>query len=264
MIRIVKICFLLFLPALVLFGCKTKEKDVWKDTKITDIPPAKFDGLSGVEMVQAANFDIFVFEIPQDGLEQLDGVWKMLNKRGIHFLDYRAFSSNSFQVGLGRVAMSKSIDTVIQEAEGRMVNKNTLLIPKGKSEDVEAAFLDKPQSVFHLSTDGSVSGNVLGPGHIIMRLLAKDIPNITGVSNVQFSIVFSPPSTTLDALEIRASSGEYLFMPVLFNANLRSGDLIVMGPEELNNNPSTLDGLFFKENGNFFRLYLIVCRGVPF
>ena len=264
MVKTIKIRFFLFLLIFVLFGCKPKEKDVWEGTKITDIPPAKFDGLQGAGTVQTANFDIYVFEIPQKNLEQLDEIWDMLSKRGVYFLDYHAFSSNSFQVGLGRVAMLKAINKAIQEAKGKMVNKLTLLIPEGESEDMEAVFLEKPQSVFYVSTDGSMTGNTLGPGNIVMRLLAKDTPSLTGTSNVQFSIIFRPPTTALNTLEALPERGEYLFTPVLFNVGMSLGDLIVLGPEKLSNDPSTLDGLFFgeKEDASLFRLYVVLCTGV--
>jgi hypothetical protein len=264
MIKMIKICVFLFLLTFAPFGCKPKEKDVWEDTKITDLPPAKFDGMQGVDIVQTANFDIYVFEIPQNNLEQLDEIWNMLSKRGIFLLDYRAFSSNSFQVGLGRAAMLRAINKVIQEAKGRMVNKLTLLIPAGASEDMEAAFLEKPQSVFYISTDGSMTGNTLGPGNIVMRLLAKNIPSLTGTSNVQFSIIFRLPTTALYTLEILPKRGEYLFTPVLFNVSMGPGDLIVLGPEKLSNDASTLDGLFFgeKEGTSTFRLYMVLCTTV--
>jgi hypothetical protein len=266
MIHKAKICFLFLLPILALTGCKPKEKGIWEDIKMTDIPPAKFDGPSGVEMIQTANFDIFVYEIPQDNLDQLDEVWEMLSKRGVYLLDYRAFSANSFQIGLGRAAMLESINNIMKEARGRAINKLTLLIPEGESEDVEAVFLNKPQSIFYVSVDGSVIGKTLGPGNITMRLLVKNIPNLTGTSNVQFSVVFKPPETALNALEIRPDTGEYLFTPVLFNVSMGSGDLIVLGPQELSKDPSTLDGLFFdeKEKGSFFKVYVILCTGVLF
>jgi hypothetical protein len=266
MIQMAKIYFLFLLPFLALTGCKPKEMDVWEDTKITDIPPATFDGLSGAEGIQTANFEIYIFEIPQENLGQLDEIWKMLNKRGVYFLDYRAFSSNSFQVGLGRAAMLESINEIIQEARGRAINRVTLLIPEGESEDVEAAFLNKPQSVFYSSVDGSMTGNTLGPGNIMMRLLAKDIPSLTGTSNVQFSVVFKAPSTALNTLEMLSERGEYLFTPVLFNVSMALDDLVILGPQELSNDPATLNGLFFGEDkkGSFFRIYVVSCIGVLF
>jgi hypothetical protein len=262
-----KICFFVFLSAMAFFGCKSKEKAVWEDMKISDIPPARFDGKSGVEMVRTANFDVYVVEIPKGNFEQLDELWKMLNKKGIYLLDYRAFSSNSFQGGLGRASFFESIDKVLQEAGGRTINKLSLLIAEGESQDVEVGFLEKGESVFYVSTDGSMTGNTLGPGNIVIRLLAKEIPNLPGVSNVQFGVVFKPGMTTpLHALEIREERGEYLFTPVIFNMSLGSGDLVVLWPKKLTEDRSTLDGLFFgeEENGGVFRLYLILCTGVFF
>jgi hypothetical protein len=209
---------------------------------------------------------LLFFQIPDQNFEKLDEIWKQLTKQGIYLLDYHAFAANSFRADLGRVTMLTSINKILQDAGGRIANKFTLLIGEGESQDLEVAYLEKAQSIFYISTDGSMTGNTLGPGYITMRLLAKQIPNLQGVSNVQFSVFFKPPLTTLHALEIRPFSDEYLFRPFIFNSSMRAGDLITLGPDKLNNDPTMLDGLFFGEqkDGKFFRLYLILCTGVLF
>jgi hypothetical protein len=57
-------------------------------------------------------------------------------------------------------------------------------------------------------------------------------------------------------LEIRPKKGEYLFPPTLFNVNMGAGDLVVLSPKKLNQDQSTLDGLFFGQGGggDVFRL----------
>ncbi|MHC4757672.1 MAG: hypothetical protein ACYTE8_03350, partial [Planctomycetota bacterium] len=149
----VKVCLVLLLVVAVFAGCKSKakEKPIWEEVKITDIPSIRYDGLSGSEMVQTANFDIYVFEIPDQNFEKLDEIWKQLTKQGIYLLDYHSFAANSFRADLGRVTMLTSINKILQDAGGRIANKFTLLIGEDESQDLEVAYLEKAQSIFYIS-----------------------------------------------------------------------------------------------------------------
>ena len=247
-------------------GCRPKETPIWDELKMGDIPPANYDGKSGQQMVRTSNFNIYVYEIPRENFEKTSGLWEAFSKQDIYLLDYRAFSANSFQAGLGLVTSFEYISKVLEEAEGTLVNRLVLLIPAGQSHDVEVTYLDGRRDIFYTSVDGSLTGDSFGLGYLVMRLLAKNIAGMRGVSNVQFGIVFRPPITTLQALEIRRERREYLFIPTIFNVNMKAGDLVLLSPKQLDEDGSTLDGLFFgySDERDVFRLYLILCTGVSF
>jgi hypothetical protein len=266
MVRAIKISLVVLLLCGFFAGCRPKEKPIWEKVKASDIPPAKYDGKSGPQRVQTGNFNIYVYEIPQKNFEKISELWEPLSKQGIYLLDYQAFSSNSFRADLGRATSFGHISKVLQDASSKIVNRYMLLIPLGESQEVEVVYLDRQQSIFHISADGSMTGHSLGPGYLVMRFLAKEIASMMGVSNVQFSVVFRPPFTTLHTLEIRPKKGEYLFPPTLFNVNMGAGDLFVLSPKKPNQDRSTLDGLFFGQGDgrDVFRLYLIICTGVTF
>jgi len=266
MVWAIKTLFLGLFFCSFLTGCKPKERPIWEQMKITDIPPEQYEGTSNPQMIETANFNIFIYEISEDNFEKLTELWEPLSKQDIYLLDYRAFTSNSFRAGLGRVTSFRYMNKVLQEADAALINRIVLLIPTGQSNDVEAAYLDSPQSVFYVSADGSMTGDSFGQGYLVMRLLAKRISTAQGVSNVQFGVVFRPPHSTLQALEIRRKREEYLFIPTIFNVNMGAGDLIVLSPHQLNPDGSTLDSIFFGQNDEreVFRLYIIVCTGVAF
>ncbi|MFC1739734.1 hypothetical protein ACFL1G_11920 [Planctomycetota bacterium] len=259
----------LIIAAVVLGSCgrSKREKPIWEELKVTDLPPSEPNDSWPFEMIKTANFDVYIIEIPEANSPRLNDLWQMLTREQLQIADYRAFTANSFLAGLGRGDIVEQVDRLLLEAAGRTRNKVTVLIPEGQTQDVGIAQLQNQRSIFYISTSGSMTGATVGPGNIALRLKPEKAPGSVGLCNLNVCSVFIPPALpSLESIEERQKKNQFIFEPVTFNAIMRPGDFLVLGPQQVDADPSTLNSVFFsrKEPKPVVRIYLLLCTGVLF
>jgi hypothetical protein len=282
MIRVFQIVFLFCLP-FCLTGCGGPEETepIWEQLKIGDLTPSQSGKGPGGQLLKTANFNIYIFEIPAGNIGALDNVWRMLYLQPLQFNNYNTFRANSFVVGFGQAQMWRKIIDSLLAADGKGKERVSLLLPDGKSNDLPIARLDNKQTVFYISSEGSMEGESIGPGMIALRIKAEKIPGSRGVCHMSILPIFSPPIIgSIPELVYRAKTGEFLFSSVGFGLKMSPGDLVVLGPEEYIDHKITLGSLFFSrpEGSLFFSrterkpperkeavtIFLLVCTGINY
>jgi len=254
---------------ILLAGCSAPEKNdaLWQQVKITDITPSRSGKLAGTHFLKTADFNILVFEIPAEDANALDNIWPILYTQPLQFNDYDAFSANSFSAGFGQTRMWNEIADLLRTAGAKKTETISLLLPDGQANEVAIARLNNKQTIFYVSTTGSMEGATIGPGGLSLRIKAEKIPGSRGVCKVGVAPAFPSSVTTLiPQLAKREKSRELLFSCCGFSSKMSPGDFIFLGPKKYIDNQITLAGLFFSRPGRrpVVRAYLLVCAGINY
>jgi len=252
---------------LVLTGCNVLEKDepIWEHVKIGDIAPSHSGKRPGAQLLEIINFDVYIFEIPVENINALDDVRQMLHTNPLQFNDYDAFSANSFSVGFGQVGMWNEIRELLRVAGGKRVETVSLLLPDGQAETITIARLDSEQSIFYISSEGSMEGATIGPGELALWIRAEKVPGSRGVCKMSALPVFSPMRrSSISQLTARAKSDELPFTCCGFELKMSPGDFVFLAPEKYIGNQITLASYFFSrpKPRSVVRTYLIVCAEI--
>jgi len=279
MIRVSQI--MVFSCALTLLtGCSAPEKNepIWEQIKIGDLAPSPDAKPPWGRLVKTINFVIHTFEIPAENISALDDIWHMLpgshfaknRKMGalytkpLRFNDYNAFKANSFSVGFGRRRTLNKIAHLLHNADAKKIKTVSLLLPDGQDKDLAIKRLDNEQTIFYISTAGSMEGATVGQGKLALRIKAEKIPGSRGVCDVDIKPVFSSLIKSLIPRLTRKKSGDFLFTPLGFKLKMSPGDFVFLGPQKFISHQITLDSLFFSrpKPRPLIRAYLIVCTRI--
>ncbi len=253
--------------AVLLTSCNAPEKDepIWQQVKLGDlVPPADAKHPAG-QLLKTINLNIYIFEMPAENISALNDVWQMLYAKPLKFNDYDAFCANSFLVGFGQIQMWNKIANILRDAGGRKIETVSLLLPDGQSNDFTITRLDKEQTIFYISTSGSMEGTTIGPGKLALRIKVEKIPGSRGVCRVNAQPVFpSPIQSPAQQLAARAKLVEFLFTSAGFGLKMSPGDFVLLGPEKYIDHQITLGSLFFSRPGRrpTVRMFLLVCTRI--
>jgi len=282
MVRVFEILVLSFLAA-VLTGCgePEKSKPIWEDVKIGDIAPARPTKNSGFQLLKTANFDIYVFELPAKNIGSLDAIWELLEGSGfskdgragylytrpLYFNDYEAFVGNTFVAGFGQLSMWDQVREQLVAAGGKKAETVSLLIPRDETKDLTVTLLEEEQTIFYVSSEGSMEGVTAGPGKLVLRIKAERIPGSRGVCKVDAWPVFlTPKKGVIHQLTPGKKSDEFAFTSAGFGLKMSLGDFVFLGPQEYIDHQITLGSLFFSRGGYrpVVRTFLLVCTRINY
>ena len=193
--------------------------------------------------------------------------------------DYEAFNANSFLVRFGQVDLWRQTNNLLLGAEGRNIAKVSLLLADGQAQTITITGLDRPQSIYYTSVNGSTEGANVGPGFFGLRINADKIPGSRGVCNLVAYPVFSPPMQgAIPQLKTVGKLREFPFTCAAFGLKMSPGDFVFLAPKEYISDQTALGGLFFSnpQGGLFFsktkspeykpavRIFLLVCTGINY
>jgi len=197
----------------------------------------------------------------------LNDVWQMLYTKPLRFNDYDAFVANSFSVGFGEVQMWNKIADLLRATGGKRAKTVSLLLLDGQASDLAIAALGNEQTIFYISTDGSMEGVTIGPGNLALRIKAEKIPGLRGVCNVDVQPVFSlPVRSSIPQLAAREKLGEFLFDAAGFRLKMSPGNFVFLGPKKYTSDQITLASLVFSRPGlgPVVRMFLFVCTRINY
>jgi hypothetical protein len=268
------LCLLFF----VLTGCTpTEEEPIWKDLKIGDLAPRSDGKQQRSRLVESTNFNLYIFEMPSDNINKLDGIRKTLFTKNLRYQSAHAFRSNSFSLHFGQIRMWNELFRAILVAGAKEINKVSLMLADELPETIAVARINSPQTIFFTSTYGSREGANVGPGILALRIKTQKIPALRGVCNFTAYPVYSPPmiKSSIPLLNSRTQRREFSFSPAAFGLRMGPGDFILLAPKEYVSDQTALGGLFFNNpDGSFFfseteraplepkpsfRIFLLVC-----
>jgi hypothetical protein len=266
MIRFFQIMVLICTAAL-LTSCKApeKEKPIWEQVKISDLATSSDVNNPGGRLLKTINLDIHIFEMPIEDINVLNVVWQMMYTKPLQFNDYDAFKANSFSIGFGQIQMWNTIANILRDAGCKHIETVSLLLPDGETNDFTIARLNKEQTIFYISTAGSMEGATIGPGKLALRIKVEKIPGSRGVCEVNAQPVFPSPITSpIPQLAAQTKSAEFLFTPAGFHLKMSPGDFVLLGPEKYIDHQITLGSLFFSRPGRkpSVTMFLLVCTGI--
>jgi hypothetical protein len=266
MIRLFQIMVLICTAAL-LTSCKApeKEKPIWEQVKLSDLATSSDANNPDGRLLKTINLDIHIFEMPIEDINVLNVVWQMMYTKPLQFNDYDAFKANSFSIGFGQIQMWNTIANVLRDAGCKHIETVSLLLPDGETNDFTIARLKKEQTIFYISTAGSMEGATIGPGKLALRIKVEKIPGSRGVCEVNAQPVFPSPITSpIPQLAASAKSAEFLFTSAGFGLKMSPGDFVLLGPEKYIDHQITLGSLFFSRPGRkpSVRMFLLVCTGI--
>ena len=263
MFRIFRILVITILIA-ALTGCgpQQQEKPIWEDLKIGDLAPIV--GLPASPTFRTIAFDVHIIDIPAMNIDILDKVWAMLQERQIQFNNANVFKANSFIAKFGQLPIWDDIRELLIIANGKKLRTSTLIIPADQSEVLPIETLYDRQTIFYVSNEGTMEGIDIGPGRLVLRVNARNIPNQRGTCQVKIEPVYSPPYTRFVSKTKRNRKGEFLFEGMAFNLNMSDGDFVLLGPEKYEEHRITLSSLFFSKDKprETVQIYLIVCTKI--
>jgi hypothetical protein len=266
MIRVFQIV-LLSCATLLLTGCNSSEETdaFWHKVKIGDlVPPHDADRPASL-LLKTISFNNYIFEIPAENIDILDNIWPMLYTKPLRLNDADAFKANFFSAGFGQVQMWDKIRDLLFAANAKKTETTSLLLSDGHTSDIVVAELDSEQTIFYISTSGSMEGTTIGPGILALRIKAEKVPGSRGVCEVDAKPVFpSPIRTQIPRLAPREKFGEFLFTSAGFKLKMSPGDFVILGPEKYISHQITLGSLFFSrpKPKPVVRVFLFVCTGI--
>jgi hypothetical protein len=266
---------------LSLSGCPKPEEEtpIWEKVKIGDLAPYEGTKAATPQTLKAVNLDVYIFEVPAANINKLDKIRKMFFIRPLRLKSYPSFDADSFQVRFGEGERWREIQDIVLAAGGQRVANVSLMLPDALPETIAVTGLDRPQSVFFTSSDGSRQAANIGPGVLGLRVQAETIPGARGQCSVTAYPVFSPPtSRAVPELNLRAKLREFPFTTAAFGLNMGPGDFVYLGPKEYITDQTTLGGLFFSNpRGSLFfgkteaaefkpgvRVFLLLCTGMNY
>jgi len=247
-------------------GCEAKkDRPIWEQVKIGDIAPGAAAKRPEDQAIKTIDFNIFIFDVPAENINVLDGIWPLLYTKPLEFKDAGGFRANSFMAGYGQLSIWNQIRDLLVGAGGEKTETVSLLLTDGQDRDYVISGLGAEQTVFYRSVSGPMEEAGAGPGKIVLRIRAAKRPGIRGVCDVSFLPVFVPlPSSSIPQLAARSKTKEFRFEPVGFGTKMGPGDFIFLGPEKYSEEQVTLSGLFFSrpKRKAVFRTYLFLCARV--
>lgn len=255
---------------MLLTSCNAPEKDkpIWEQVKLSDLAPstdANDAKHPGSQLLKTINLNIYIFEMPAENISALNDVWQTLYTKPLRFNDYDAFCANSFLVGFGQIQMWDKIANILRNAGGKKIETVSLLLLDGQTNDFTIARLDKEQTIFYISSAGSMEGATIGPGKLALRIKVEKIPGSRGVCKVNAQPVFpSPIRSPIPQLAARTKSAEFLFTSAGFSLKMSPGDFVFLGPEKYIGHQITLGSLFFSRPGRkpSVRMFLLFCTKI--
>jgi hypothetical protein len=253
--------------SLILAGCSGPKaaEPLWEHVKITDLAPS--GGIEQPRLLETANFNVYIFEIPAANIAVLDNIRRLLYTKPLQFNDYNAFCGNSFSAGFGQMQSWDAIAELLRAGEGRKTETVSILIAEAQANDLTIVGLDKEQTVFYVSSGGPMEEMTIGPGSIVLRIEAEQIPGERGICKVAAVPVFLPAAPSLiPELAAREKSQEFVFESAGFGLKMAPGDFVLLSPEKYIDRQITLGSLFFSIPGRLpmVRAYLLVCTRINY
>jgi hypothetical protein len=255
MIRSFHIAVLIALSICMVSCPAPEEKSLWNDIKINDLAPETGNGIQTNRQLQTINFDLHIYEIPADNINKINEIRRTLDIRPLRFNSRLAFSANDFSVYYGRLQEWNTISDLLIEAGGERRSRTTLLLPDGQSEDITITGFDYPRTIYYVSSQGlNKEGANIGPGLLVMRIKAGDSSSLNNAANVTIYPVFKVPvGSTIPQFDAMQKTREFPFTAAAFGLYISPGDFIILSPEEIAVDPSTLGSLFFSNlKGSMF------------
>jgi hypothetical protein len=270
--------FLACLLTFVFAGCTAPQQDpIWKNLKIGDLAPRRQGRQPRSRTVETTNFNLYIFEMPADNIEELDDIRKTLFTRPLRYQSSHSFRANSFSVQFGQIRMWNEIFASLLSAGAKQINQVSLMLAEDQPETITVTRIESPQTIYFTSTYGSREGANVGPGILALRIITQKIPVLRGVCDFTAYPVYTPPMlrSTIPQLDARTQRAEFPFSAAAFGLRMGPGDFILLGPKEYVSDRTELGGLFFTNpEGNLFlsrtgrgslerkpavRLFLLVC-----
>lgn len=251
----------------LLTGCNAHQKDVpiWEQVKIGNLAPAHNAERPAARRLKTINFNVYIFDLPAENVGALEAVWQSLHTKPLQFNDYEAFGANSFSAGFGQLPIWNEIADLLRAAGAKKAETITLLLSDGRADNIAIAGLAGEQTIFYISTAGSMEGVTVEPGALALRIKAEKIPSERGVCNVHIVPVSSPLiKTPFLQPNADAKSGEFHFTSAGFRLKISPGEFFLLGPQKYISNQITLGGLLFSKPGRkpAVRIFLFICTGI--
>jgi hypothetical protein len=279
-----------FLVFVWLAGCNEaqEEEPIWERVKFGDLASSRSEaGGQSDKPLKTIDFNVYVFEIPAGSISVLEDIREMLYPGPLRFRDYDAFRANSFSVGFGQKLSARRVVELLESVGGRRVQVVSLLLPDGQFSDVVIAGLPGEQTIFYTATGGGMKGASVGPGRLVLRIRAGNIPSLTGLCSVKVEPAFvSAVRRSVPRLGEGRERDEFLFGSTSFRLKMAAGDFFFLGPEAEVDGRMALAGHFFSRGapssvgrmllippseeggkpqpyyGPVVRVYMVLCTGV--
>ncbi|MHC4363381.1 MAG: hypothetical protein ACYSTZ_11175, partial [Planctomycetota bacterium] len=176
-------------------GCNEPEREpaVPEGMKIGDLAPWRPDDREGIKPLEAANFNIYVFELPAENLPALDEAWAILWAKRLRFSNAEAFRANSFMAGSGAEPVLNRLVDLLLSAGAKRVQTVALLLPDGLGNNVWVGPVPEQRTVFYSTAEGPPEGVTLGPGAMVLRLAAERYPGLRGLCDLKVQPAFVSP-----------------------------------------------------------------------
>jgi len=234
------------LACALLPGCprQGKEPPIWDQVKIGELAP-KADGLEPAAL-NTTNFDVYIFQVQQERVKQLRGLWDALNAKSIRFRSHEAFRSCAFRVAKGSAGQWDWIVGSLNEVGANKGATVSMWLSGDEENDIVISPLGQAQTVSFVDKDRLTRQVTVGPGRLVLRIRTEGAVAAPQARQLTAYPVFTVPAGgPIPELVALAKTREVAFLMAAFSTPVRQGDILVLGPEDYYGDSSTLGGLFF-------------------
>jgi hypothetical protein len=239
-------------------GCTPPKTPVWENVKFKDLARAKHSPQN--TPAPPLQFTMYIFALPADNFADIKDVWTALSTKPLRFSSPDLFGENGFAAGVGKTTTWEPIAEKLRQAESKTIKKTDLIIFSGSREDIALLKLEDEKNIFYRTQDDQINGATLGPGEMMLRLVAVTLPDVRGVCKLTVEPIFA---TTSKSPTILADTSDLAFAAATFSVQLSPGDFILLGPAGSSRQDMTLGGIFFSSpETSMMQIYMIVCAGV--
>jgi len=221
---------LIFVLIAGIVGCEEPVKKTPKvpksAIKISDLMPVNSEKLP-----PAINFKIYTFQIPVNKYGAMSGVLNTLNKDSIRFSNYKSFTANGFDAGLGNALTWKMVGDGLKRAGAKRAKVSTLIVYDHLGDDFFIGGLPSETLAYYYALDRSDVETILAPGSLCWNIRARKVADRRGLAQVRIQGLYkqhlNPKLSRLPDYD----NGEILFKPSSVIMNMNEGDFILLGAQ---------------------------------
>ena len=262
MARVFEIILLIFLAS-VMTGCGQAEQGdlpIWEKIKIWQL------GKNSDEQkeTKTAFFNVYEFSIPAEKHAVLEDIASQLYTQPVRYYNARVFRANNFYAGYGRARKWNEIREKLVEAGAKGRSVLTLMLSYGYASDLMVGYLENEKHLFYTSQNGAKEALSIGPGQLVLRIEAVEIPGERGVCFLdvkpalptKFEAAYAPAGSEGTKGRVFRSSG--------FKIKMGAGDMIFISPRDETGKRMSLAGIFLSEMAPkpVLKGYLFVCTKI--
>lgn len=198
------------------------------------------------------NLDLVAFEMPAENLQTVTKIFDSITDSQIILAGKDRMKANGFKVALGYSEQWQLLVPLLHQARARKANTNKLLIIDSQGEDIYIKNIYTPYRLSYINASSYNLLQDLPPGRAIFRVKAAMLPERKRLASVKLQALYK---SSVSDIFTKANDNNIANENILDFASMRmkmnEGDFILLAPEKHDEQPGSLENLFFSFTGDY-------------